>query len=108
MTEVDDVGAIKGITFCHLNVRSIMSKIDQFRMHFAKSAIDIITVSESWLTPDIDSSIVGMEGYQLLRADRMYRHDAGARLKKGGGLLIYIKNYLNFVLEYNDDLNIGN
>ena len=99
MTNLGDIRAIKGLKFCHLNVRSIVNKIDLFRLHFSDSDIDIITVSESWLTPDINTSIINMDGYQLYRTDRSGNNLNCPVNKKGGGLLVFIKNNLNFTVE---------
>ena len=108
MTELDELQTIRGLKFCHLNARSIVNKIDLFRLHFSSSDIDVITVSESWLTPDISTSIVNMNGYNLFRADRLNNLHTGAGYKKGGGLLIFVKNDLDFTLEYESESCITN
>ena len=74
-------------------------------MHFAKSGLDIITVSETWLTPDIDSCILDMDGYQMLQANRKSKSHTGVFSKKGGGLLTFVKNDLNFVAMHQEQSN---
>lgn len=49
--------------------------------------IDILAVSETWLNENIASQLVSIRGYTFLRRDR------GGR---GGGVGLYIRNYLNF------------
>ena len=95
MADFTDIRASKGVQFCHLNIRSIMNKIDQFKMHFESLTFDIITLSETWLTEEYSSSLLNMEGYQILRSDRLTIGQNGT--KKGGGLLIFVKGNLNFV-----------
>ena len=95
MTNFTDIRASKGIKFCHLNIRSIMNKIDQFKMHVERSTFDIITLSETWLTEEYSSSLLNMDGYQILRSDRLTIGPNGT--KKGGGLLTFDKSNLNFV-----------
>ena len=84
----------KGIKFCHLNVRSLLKKIDQFRFHFEDSGIDVITLSETWLSSGIGSNILQMDGYQLYRWDRDCAERG--RVKKGGRLMIYVHKSLKF------------
>ena len=107
MTDPDEVKKAKGLKFSHLNIRSLINKVDQFRVHFARSNLDIITLSETWLTKDISSNILEMEGYQLYRGDRSFVEHDGNGIKKGGGLVIYARKDLNFTLIHNDDNNIS-
>ena len=55
------------------------------------SGIDILTISETWLTPDYEDKLVGIPGYTLTRLDRQM-HGANRQLKKGGGLAVYCKD----------------
>ena len=105
MTDFADVRAYKGLKFCHLNVRSILNKIDQFKIHFERSSFDVITLSETWLTEGVNSGLLEMDGYQLLRSDRATL--VGNGLKRGGGLMTYIKNDLNFSVIHSDSKNIS-
>ena len=36
---------------CHLNVRSLLLKIDSLRLFISKSPFDVIAISETWLKP---------------------------------------------------------
>ena len=105
MIDFDEVRTYKGLKFCHLNVRSIVNKLDQFKIHFESSSFDVITISETWLTEDIDSCLLNMSDYQLLRADRETLRVNG--VKKGGGLMIYVRNDLNFTLVHGANTNIS-
>ena len=49
--------------------------------------LDIVTVSETHLTPDIHNDEVNIDGYQILRNDRTH--------KGGGGVAIYFKSVLD-------------
>ena len=96
MIELSTLKGVKGLKFCHLNARSIVSKIDQFRLHFENSNIGVITVSESWLTKEMDSGLINMANYHVYRSDRVTL-DAQHH-KKGGGLLTFIRTDLNFTI----------
>jgi len=45
--------------------------------------IDVIGITESWLTPDIGDSEVQLAGYEMFRIDRDNT--------RGGGVLLYVK-----------------
>ena len=71
----------------HLNVRSLLKKIDQIRLTFVNSGIDIITMSETWAKDYIQTDLMAISGYSVLRQDR----DLIATGKTtGGGLITYI------------------
>ena len=108
MTSMEDVRVLKGLKFCHLNVRSIVNKIDQFKLHFERSTFDVITISESWLTEDINSCLINLTGYQLLRADREVQDVLLRGTKRGGRLVTFVKRNLNFTVKCNNDRNISN
>lgn len=66
----------------HINVRSLLSKIDALRIDIEGSNIDILCISESWLHKYISDNLVSIDGYQLYRNDRDY--------SRGGGTCIYV------------------
>ena len=90
-----------GLHFIHLNVRSILSKgkFDNLKIQVTDSQAHIITLSETWLIDKYDSKLINIPGYNLIRLDRNWTTD-GNKVKKGGGLGIYIKNGL----DYNDSI----
>ena len=49
------LGAVKGLKFVHMNVRSIVTKIDQLRTLLFDSKIDVVSVSETWLKPHLNT-----------------------------------------------------
>ena len=107
MADLNTIKEAKGLKFCHVNVCSLINKIDQFRLHFENSGIDIITVSETWLDKNIGSNILQMKNYQLSRCDRATMLEGREVTKKGGGLLTYISKDLNFAPTVNVLKNIS-
>lgn len=79
------------INLCHLNIQSLcarqLSKFEEFKLLFKSSKIDLICVSETWLTDSVPDSVISVDGYKLLRNDRNYC--------RGGGLCIYYKSDLS-------------
>ena len=76
-----------GLKICHLNVQSLVKKIDEFRYIFEKSEVDVICISETWFRSDMADSLFKVNGYKLLRSDRS---------SHGGGVAIYIRSNISF------------
>lgn len=72
----------QGIKLCHINAQSINNKIDEFRVTFENSGVDIVCVSETWLNENTPDSLVSLKGYKIYRADRK---------SHGGGVAIYVR-----------------
>ena len=85
----------KGLLITHLNIRSLWSKIDLARTTFNSKDVDIITLSETWLTESITNEIIDFNGYTIYRKDRSWTEGISTMPKKGGGLCIYVKDELN-------------
>lgn len=71
------------ILYC--NARSVRNKMDELKGIVAMEDIDIIGITESWAYKD-DSLLLELNGFSMFRQDRLER--------KGGGVLIYIRDYL--------------
>ena len=77
----------RGLHFIHLNVNSLLPKIDELR-NFAKlSNAVVISISESKLDGFVLSSEIHIDNYNTLRCDRT-RH--------GGGVVCYTRNDLSY------------
>ena len=75
-----------GLKVCHLNAQSIVKKIDELRNLFENSGVDVVCISETWLSKHILDGIYSVRGYRLLRVDREGH---------GGGVAIYVRNGIN-------------
>ena len=80
----------KGFTVSHVNVRSLVRNLKE--TYAVMKGFDIICISETWLHEKIQDTLVKFEGYKLYRQDR---HSYPGVKKRGGGLLIYIKDELS-------------
>lgn len=83
-------------SMCCVNSQSLcarqMSKFNELKQIILMTKVDFICVTETWLNSRIDSSIINIDGYNIIRNDRVGRI--------GGGVLIYVKSGFNFnVLE---------
>ena len=66
-----------------LNARSIINKKNELNIMVDDIKPHIIGITESWAHKDITDAELGLEGYVMFRKDRIG--------KKGGGVLLYIK-----------------
>nr|CAI5820388.1 unnamed protein product [Callosobruchus analis] len=74
-------------SIAHLNVRSLLSGFDDFVNLVHAINLDIIAVSETWLSEGIDSVFVEIPGFNFCRKDR---------LSRGGGVGIYVRSTIKY------------
>lgn len=93
----------KYLNVCHVNIQSLcarqLSKFEEFKLCFHNSAIDIICLSETWLTDNIPDSLIEIEGYNMVRNDRIY--------SRGGGVCIYYKSFIKCRLLSASEIILG-
>ena len=85
---IEALSKLKGFKLLHMNVRSLPKKIDQIRLMLHDSNLDVITLSETWLTDSVNSKTVNLDNYVMYRQDRNFKL---VSKKRGGGLLTYIR-----------------
>ena len=83
-----------GLHLIHLNINSLLSKIDELREIAKKTRATVIGITESKLDGEIN-----IDGYELVRSDRN-RH--------GGGVACYIRNDISFSVRGNFSSEIEN
>lgn len=69
-------------SFVYANVRSVFSKISELQLFISNKHFDIVSVTESWLTPDIPDCAINLPGYTAFRNDRIDR--------RGGGVCVWV------------------
>lgn len=77
---------VKGLLVIHLNIRSLPHKIDLLRAWLSYNKPAVITLSETWLNSNVHDDEIGLDGYNVYRADR------GSR---GGGVATYVSANLS-------------
>ena len=77
----------RGLHFCHLNVNSLLSKIDELRdiTNYIRPAV--LGITESKLDNSVTNTEVNINCYSIIRNDRN---------RNGGGVACYIRNDLYF------------
>lgn len=69
------------------NANSLMGHIDMLRLQLCNRHYHIISVSETWLCPDISDSIVAIDNYSFIRHDRV--------VCRGGRVAYFVDSSLN-------------
>ena len=73
----------------HVNARSWFKKMDE--TFSVMEGVDILGISETWLNSTHSDAQVSVDGYGTIRSDRNVKRLDTHGNKKGGGLILYIK-----------------
>lgn len=65
----------------HVNVRLLLSKVQQLVQRILLHRTDIFAVTETWLTRDVSDRDIQIRGFVCVRSDRS---------GKGGGVAFYV------------------
>lgn len=86
MTNISNKSTFGNIKIAHLNIRSIKNRAHfiEAREFVTTNNIDIFTISETWLNSTVKNVEIEIDGYKLIRLDRLHR--------KGGGVCAYIRS----------------
>lgn len=83
------------ISFMHLNIQSIVPKIDLINLELRN--LDILCFTETWLKPSIGDDSITLDSFHApFRCDRVDRH--------GGGVAVYVKKHLH--VQRRNDLEV--
>ena len=72
------------LTIEHINAQSIVGHLDEIVLLVNERKIDILCVSETWLTPIVADKYIKIPEFDIFRQD----------LKPGGGVCIYVRSDL--------------
>ena len=77
----------RGLHLLHINVNSLLSKIDELRDIVSKTKPAILGITESKLDITVNNQEINISGYNILRSDRN---------RNGGGVACYVRSDLCF------------
>lgn len=78
------INKYSGIKLCHINVRSLLTNIIDFRSQLMENNFEIVGIGETWLTSEVSDQNIEINGYNIVRKDRLHR--------RGGGVMMYVSN----------------
>ena len=98
-----------GFHICHLNCRSLLSKLDEIKGFLRNKNVHVLTLSETWLAPSISDEEVFIEGYIFFRQDRSFKiNKKRKKSKRSGGIGIYVRNDISTDINNFAHLNTNN
>lgn len=71
-------------TVAHINARSLIGNFVVLKDYLLLHNFSIVAITETWLSPAIDSQLLEIPGYHIIRKDR-------SDGRRGGGVAIYIQ-----------------
>ena len=77
----------KGLHFIHLNVRSILPKMQEIRILANNTNAAVMCFTETWIDDSVTNNETDVPGYTIVRKDRN---------RNGGGICMYIREDLAF------------
>jgi hypothetical protein len=75
----------------YTNSNSVIGKMDELKRKFQSGNYDIVAITESWATEDINDGELKIDGYVTYRKDRTISNGGKG---KGGGVLLYVRDTL--------------
>lgn len=72
------------LNICHLNISSVINKIDIVRSIFDGSNAHVAIFSETWFKSHHSNKSISIPGFKVLRCDR--------KNKRGGGVAAYVRD----------------
>ena len=88
-----DVRMLWGFKIAHLNVNRLVNKLDHVKEFVYKHSFDILTLSETWLVPNIMDNEIRIPGYSLVCKDRQ-----SLTKSCGGGVIIFVCDGIPFAV----------
>ena len=85
---IQELPKARGMKISHLNVRSLLPKLDDILILLKDRSFDIFAISETWLNASILDQELHIPGYSVIRQDRA--------VNQGGGTAAYIRDGIPF------------
>ena len=88
---------MKRLKICHVNVRSLLAnlKLLDLELLCASADVDVLCVTETWLSSKVASSQVSLPGFQPpFQCDRATRHQVGLLCMSGLASLPVLSSFM--------------
>ena len=86
-----EVRLVRGFKIAHLNTNRLINKMDGVRELMSTHVFDVLTLSETWLSPNITHNEVDIPGYTVARKDRT----GSAKLNGVESCFMYERTFLS-------------
>ena len=85
--ELEDKVTVFCSVVSQLNIRGLLSKIDELKTILDECNFDIMGVCETFIDSNVAGNEISIDGYSIVKKDRN-RH--------GGGVLLYVKDGIDY------------
>ena len=82
-----ELAQTQGLKICCLNIRGVLSIIDELKMILDECKFDIMGVCETFIDSNVADNEISIDGYSIGKKNRN-RH--------GGGVLMYVKDGIDY------------
>ena len=79
----------RSLVIGHLNLNCLTNKVNLVQKILISNNIDVLGISETWLTSEIEDSFINIPGYEIVRSD-------SPGLVKKHGVAIYVNKSIRF------------
>ena len=96
------------ILFTNINSLKNSENFSALTTEINNSSPHVISLTETWIKPHLNSDLFSIPHYTLIRADRVVSRNSDGDLVGGGGVAAYFHNSLNFKVLFTsvtDDIN---
>ncbi|KYN00511.1 hypothetical protein ALC62_08708, partial [Cyphomyrmex costatus] len=91
-----------------VNINSIRAHFQDVEAELSDCSTHILALTETWLTPNVDSSCIAIPNYNFVQNDREILADSQLRFLQGGGVACYLHKSLCYtILECSNNTNIN-
>lgn len=104
---LQDLKKDKGLIIIHVNIRSLLSKMELVSLDLLDGRLDVVCITESWLHKRVDNAIIEHGQYRLIRQDRIDNNNLSRKVKRGGGLCAYVKKTIDIQFISDDSANLS-
>ena len=87
----------QGLHVANINICHLKPKLDEIKILLnSASNLDLLGMCETFLDENTGDNILHMDGFNFERKDRSVLRDDSLSTKRGGGVVVYIADYIRY------------
>ena len=95
----------RGLHVANINICHLKAKLDEIKILLnSASNLDLLGMCETFLDENTGDNILHMDGFNFERKDRSVLRDDSLSTKRGGGVVVYIADYIRYMYKRRTDL----
>lgn len=81
-----------------INANSIKEHLLEIETFLVENRVDVLSISETWLTPLHETFTFNIAGYNLIRNDRGLKSNITSKYIQGGGVACFVRDSLRYTI----------